>query len=231
MYINIPLSSHRHLEFDDTPHIFLPPPNQHNNVLFHHPSFFTLIIIIVMPAVVSNATRIWELNINWELFSQCGVWDAKGRGVDIYECIRARTSLSSALRFASAHAVCHHRPIHSWHSGLSSPCTRCHVSTNLRTASKRRVLAICRAPIILDFDFSARNEHCPTSSFKTHRLTEHSCNTETHVIMRPLNPFGKQMTTSMARIMGRAYRRDPTHPLIVPVFCTLHDPFQRHCFA
>ncbi|KAF8273470.1 hypothetical protein EI94DRAFT_1563806 [Lactarius quietus] len=45
-----------------------------------------------MPAVVSNATRIWELNIQWDLFSQCGVWDAKGRGVDIYECIRAHHS-------------------------------------------------------------------------------------------------------------------------------------------
>jgi hypothetical protein len=45
-----------------------------------------------MPAVVSNATRIWELNIHWDLFSQCGVWDPKGRGVDIWECIRARTS-------------------------------------------------------------------------------------------------------------------------------------------
>jgi hypothetical protein len=44
-----------------------------------------------MPAVVSNATRIWELNIYWSLHSQCGVWDPKGRGVDIWECIRART--------------------------------------------------------------------------------------------------------------------------------------------
>src|SRR6266702_8666799 len=74
-----------------------------------------------MPAVVSNATRIWELNIHWDLFSQCGVWDAKGRGVDIYECIRARTSLSSTLLFSSAHRVGHHRPIHPWDSGQSSP--------------------------------------------------------------------------------------------------------------
>ncbi|KAH9962975.1 hypothetical protein BC827DRAFT_1129670 [Russula dissimulans] len=45
-----------------------------------------------MPAVVRDATRIWELNIHWELFSQCGVWDPKGRGVDIWECIRAHQS-------------------------------------------------------------------------------------------------------------------------------------------
>ena len=50
-----------------------------------------------MPAVVSNATRIWELNIHWALFSQCGVWDPKGRGVDIWECIRARESPSSSF--------------------------------------------------------------------------------------------------------------------------------------
>ncbi|KIM91490.1 hypothetical protein PILCRDRAFT_94330 [Piloderma croceum F 1598] len=43
-------------------------------------------------AVISNATRIWELNVSWPLFSQCGVWDIKGRGVDIWECIRAHDS-------------------------------------------------------------------------------------------------------------------------------------------
>src|SRR6266702_1157157 len=85
-----------------------------------------------MPAVVSNATRIWELNIHWDLFSQCGVWDAKGRGVDIYECIRARTSLSSTLLFSSAHRVGHHRPIHPWDSGQSSPPPMCHVGVLTR---------------------------------------------------------------------------------------------------
>lgn len=43
-----------------------------------------------MPAVVSNATRIWEVNMHWDLHAQCGIWDAKGKGVDIWECIRAR---------------------------------------------------------------------------------------------------------------------------------------------
>ena len=41
-------------------------------------------------AVVGNATRIWELNVHWTLYSQCGVWDPRGRGVDIWECIRDR---------------------------------------------------------------------------------------------------------------------------------------------
>jgi hypothetical protein len=47
-----------------------------------------------MPAVISNATRIWELNVSWDIYSQCGVWDPKGRGVDIWECIKARTYIS-----------------------------------------------------------------------------------------------------------------------------------------
>lgn len=45
-------------------------------------------------AVVGNATRIWELNVHWALYSQCGIWDPKGRGVDIWECIRDRKFLS-----------------------------------------------------------------------------------------------------------------------------------------
>ena len=88
-------SSHPHLHPDlTTPRVHLPclqralprqPPS---------PSFKSNTIdpaIHNMPAVVSNATRIWELNIYWDLFSQCGVWDPKRRGVDIWECIRART--------------------------------------------------------------------------------------------------------------------------------------------
>lgn len=45
-----------------------------------------------MPAVVSNATRIWEIGIYWPLQAQCGVWDPKGKAVDIWECIRDRES-------------------------------------------------------------------------------------------------------------------------------------------
>ncbi|KAH9930188.1 hypothetical protein B0H21DRAFT_826144 [Amylocystis lapponica] len=45
-----------------------------------------------MPGLVSDATRIWELNIQWPLHAQCGVWDSKGKGVDIWECIRPHNS-------------------------------------------------------------------------------------------------------------------------------------------
>lgn len=52
-------------------------------------------------AVISNATRIWELNIQWPMYAQCGVWDTKGRGVDIWECIQARKSPSSCMLYDS----------------------------------------------------------------------------------------------------------------------------------
>ncbi|KAI0792444.1 hypothetical protein C8Q75DRAFT_889980 [Abortiporus biennis] len=45
-----------------------------------------------MPGLVSDATRIWELNIHWPMNAQCGVWDARGKGVDIWECIRPHVS-------------------------------------------------------------------------------------------------------------------------------------------
>ncbi|TFL01647.1 hypothetical protein BDV98DRAFT_507147 [Pterulicium gracile] len=41
-------------------------------------------------AAIANATRIWEADVRWDLYSQCGVWD--GKGVNIWECIRAHTS-------------------------------------------------------------------------------------------------------------------------------------------
>ena len=43
-----------------------------------------------MPGLVSDATRIWEINVHWAVGSQCGVWDAKAKGVEIWECIRTR---------------------------------------------------------------------------------------------------------------------------------------------
>ena len=47
-----------------------------------------------MPGVViSNATRIWEPYVHWTLYSQCGIWDPRSRGVDIWECIRERESI------------------------------------------------------------------------------------------------------------------------------------------
>lgn len=56
-----------------------------------------------MPAVVSNATRIWETEIYWDLYAQCGIWDPKGKGVDIWECIRARESQPVICRFLLIH--------------------------------------------------------------------------------------------------------------------------------
>ena len=43
-----------------------------------------------MPGLVADATRIWELNLYWPLHAQCGIWDPKGKGVDVWECIRPR---------------------------------------------------------------------------------------------------------------------------------------------
>ncbi|RDX51007.1 hypothetical protein K466DRAFT_593595 [Polyporus arcularius HHB13444] len=45
-----------------------------------------------MPGLVADATRIWELNLYWPLHAQCGVWDPKGKGVDVWECIRPHHS-------------------------------------------------------------------------------------------------------------------------------------------
>ena len=52
-----------------------------------------------MPNVVtiSNATRIWEPSVHWVAYSQCGTWDPCRRGVDIWECVRERESISSLL--------------------------------------------------------------------------------------------------------------------------------------
>ncbi|KAI1788793.1 hypothetical protein LXA43DRAFT_1024014, partial [Ganoderma leucocontextum] len=45
-----------------------------------------------MPGLVADATRIWELNLYWPLHAQCCVWDPKGKGVDVWECIRPHHS-------------------------------------------------------------------------------------------------------------------------------------------
>nr|VWO96726.1 Putative type III effector protein [Ganoderma boninense] len=45
-----------------------------------------------MPGLVADATRVWELNLYWPLHAQCGVWDPKGKGVDVWECIRPHHS-------------------------------------------------------------------------------------------------------------------------------------------
>ncbi|KAF9530146.1 hypothetical protein CPB83DRAFT_763714 [Crepidotus variabilis] len=42
--------------------------------------------------VIANSTRIWELNVHWTLYSQCGVWDPRGRKVDVWECVQDHES-------------------------------------------------------------------------------------------------------------------------------------------
>jgi hypothetical protein len=49
-----------------------------------------------MPTI-ANATRVWEINVHWPMYSQCGVWDPRGRGVDIWECIRDRKYVLSSV--------------------------------------------------------------------------------------------------------------------------------------
>ena len=45
-----------------------------------------------MPGLVNDVTRIWEVNLHWPVNAQCGVWNSKQKGVDVWECIRARES-------------------------------------------------------------------------------------------------------------------------------------------
>ncbi len=70
-------------------HLVLPPQSNPRLLIHNHNH-----ISNAMPGLVSDATRVWELNVHWALGSQCGVWDPKFRGVDIWECIRARKLLS-----------------------------------------------------------------------------------------------------------------------------------------
>ena len=47
-----------------------------------------------MPGLVADSTRIWEQNIYWTESMQCAIWDPKGKGVDVWECVRARMFLA-----------------------------------------------------------------------------------------------------------------------------------------
>ena len=92
-----------------------------------------------MPGLVSDATRIWELNVYWLLGSQCGVWDSKTKGVDVWECIRPRTSLSFILcpSLAVSGSLADTRPL------MSLRRRRIPVLC----ASQPTLLAICHAPM------------------------------------------------------------------------------------
>lgn len=76
-----------------------PPHSRHANTASRTST--TLSASNAMPGLVSDSTRIWELNIHWPVNAQCGVWDPKLKGVDVWECIRARESqiLYYALRY------------------------------------------------------------------------------------------------------------------------------------
>lgn len=88
-----PILSHSPFTFDLlTTHLVLvvlhvAPDAQQLSPTLRVPTSFT---ISSMPGLVSDATRIWELNVYWPLGSQCGVWDSKTKGVDVWECIRPR---------------------------------------------------------------------------------------------------------------------------------------------
>ena len=52
-----------------------------------------------MPGLVNDVTRIWELNLYWPVNSQCGIWDPRGKGVDIWECIHPREYTFSFMSY------------------------------------------------------------------------------------------------------------------------------------
>ena len=54
-----------------------------------------------MPGLVSDATRIWEVNVYWPQSAQCGVWDPKGRRVEVWECVRARKFIFTSTLVAT----------------------------------------------------------------------------------------------------------------------------------
>ncbi|KAJ7211280.1 hypothetical protein GGX14DRAFT_362965 [Mycena pura] len=45
-----------------------------------------------MATTIGVLTKIWESNTSWTLYSQCAVWDAHSRRVEVWECIREHTS-------------------------------------------------------------------------------------------------------------------------------------------
>ncbi|KNZ78005.1 hypothetical protein J132_02648 [Termitomyces sp. J132] len=70
-----------------------------------------------MPGVViGNSTRIWEVNVHWEVYSQCCMWDPRSRCVNIWECIKDRRSLYILYLSTSSHALS--RRLQAWHRGL-----------------------------------------------------------------------------------------------------------------
>lgn len=164
-----------------------------------------------MPGLVSDATRIWELNIYWPSGSQCGVWDPKSRGVDIWECIRARESPSPAHASLSRSKL----TLPSRHCvpglGTAQPTLLALRDTSMTTALKRSARPSSHGvasgtPTIPNYDRPHRSQHPrhfsshPTPSLKA--PTPHAPPlTTTQVVYRP----------SFASRRARPTRTRPQH--------------------
>lgn len=37
---------------------------------------------------IGDATKAWQMNMHWPLYSQCAVWNQAKRRVEIFECMR-----------------------------------------------------------------------------------------------------------------------------------------------
>lgn len=119
----------------ELPRNYHPSPNQQSKAeLFkgHYPSTHPHALClkhstVTMPGLVSDATRVWELNVFWALHSQCGVWDPKSKRVEVWECIREREcfffvllSLPYNIQFSNwlyLHLLSPSRPSHAWYWG------------------------------------------------------------------------------------------------------------------
>jgi hypothetical protein len=93
--------------------------------------------------------------VHWSLYSQCGIWDPKGRGVDIWECIRAR---KLPLSFVSTNS--HMSPLDDSTQFTQVRYQSCHrhifVLISSFSATQWSLLALHRPPVISP----SFHEHC-----------------------------------------------------------------------
>ncbi|KAL4067001.1 hypothetical protein V8B97DRAFT_994995 [Scleroderma yunnanense] len=59
----------------------------------------------VHPPEIAPATKIWDINTDWSLYSQCCIWDSARGCVHIWECIRPRMFLAFRLSPLPAHPL------------------------------------------------------------------------------------------------------------------------------
>jgi hypothetical protein len=143
-------------------------------------------------AVVGNATRIWELNVYWAVNAQCGIWDPRGRGVDIWECIRDHHSTPGSQ--VSIHLIF-----------LSSSFT----DTASLSASQPNILAL-HCPQIILFCM-----HSPAVSpfllQNRHKLPRPF--THTHTIVHPIPQIFKSLTDTQNMTITNGYMYAHNVPL------------------